>query len=131
MRRHPRWTGGRTGSASDDGWLPVRHPLRPPRHRPISQLSRGLRPSLRDLAEDAVGLLDAFGLESAHLVGMSVGVDRPAVALDHPDRVASLTLISTSPTVGPSDPDLPEMSEELQTFLWKRPLSQTGRIGTP
>ena len=29
--------------------------------------------SLRDLAEDAVGLLDAFGLESAHLVGMSVG----------------------------------------------------------
>src|SRR5829696_7714650 len=29
--------------------------------------------SLRDLAEDAVGLLDAFGLESAHLVGMSMG----------------------------------------------------------
>ena len=29
--------------------------------------------SLRDLAEDAVGLLDALGLESAHLVGMSMG----------------------------------------------------------
>jgi pimeloyl-ACP methyl ester carboxylesterase len=29
--------------------------------------------SLRDLAEDAFGLLDAFGLESAHLVGMSMG----------------------------------------------------------
>jgi pimeloyl-ACP methyl ester carboxylesterase len=29
--------------------------------------------SLRDLAEDAVGLLDAFCLESAHLVGMSMG----------------------------------------------------------
>ena len=29
--------------------------------------------SLRGLAEDAVGLLDAFGLESAHLVGMSMG----------------------------------------------------------
>ena len=29
--------------------------------------------SLRDLAEDAVGLLDAFGLERAHLVGMSMG----------------------------------------------------------
>src|SRR5918993_1217452 len=52
--------------------------------------------SLRDLAEDAVGLL---------------------VALDHPDRVASLTLISTSPTAGPSDPDLPEMSQELQAFF--------------
>jgi pimeloyl-ACP methyl ester carboxylesterase len=29
--------------------------------------------TLRDLAEDAVGLLDAFGLESAHLVGRSMG----------------------------------------------------------
>jgi pimeloyl-ACP methyl ester carboxylesterase len=74
--------------------------------------------SLRDLAEDAVGLLDAFGLESAHLVGMSMGGwIGQLVALEHPDRVASLTLISTSPTAGPSDPDLPEMSEELQAFF--------------
>src|SRR5919107_2658401 len=74
--------------------------------------------SLRDLAEDAVGLLDAFGLESAHLVGMSMGgwVGQ-LVALENPDRVASLTLISTSPTAGPSDSDLPEMSEELRTFF--------------
>jgi pimeloyl-ACP methyl ester carboxylesterase len=74
--------------------------------------------SLRDLAEDAVGLLDAFGLESAHLVGISMGGwIGQLVALDHPDRVASLTLISTSPTAGPSDPDLPEMSQELQAFF--------------
>src|SRR5688500_11516295 len=53
--------------------------------------------SLRDLAEDAVGLLDAFGLESAHLVGMSMGGwIGQLVALENPDRVASLTLISTS-----------------------------------
>jgi pimeloyl-ACP methyl ester carboxylesterase len=63
--------------------------------------------SLRDLAE-----------ESAHLVGMSVGGwIGQLVALDHPDLVASLTLISTSPTAGPDDPDLPEMSEELQAFF--------------
>src|SRR5919107_45453 len=74
--------------------------------------------SLRDLAQDALGLLDAFGLESAHLVGMSMGGwIGQLVALDHPDRVASLTLISTSPTAGPSDPDLPEMSQELQAFF--------------
>src|SRR5918998_3528814 len=74
--------------------------------------------SLRDLAQDAVGLLDAFGLESAHVVGMSMGgwIGQP-LALDPPDRVASLTLISTSPTAGPSDPDLPEMSQELQAFF--------------
>ena len=74
--------------------------------------------SLRDLAEDALGLLDAFGLESAHLVGMSMGGwIGQLVALENPDRVASLTLISTSPTAGPSDPDLPEMSEKLQAFF--------------
>ena len=74
--------------------------------------------SLRDLAEDAVGVLDALGLESAHLVGMSMGGwICQLVALEHPDRVASLTLISTSPTAGPGDPDLPEMSQELQTYF--------------
>src|ERR671911_767317 len=73
--------------------------------------------TLRDLAEDAVGLLDAFGLESALLVGMSMGgwIGQLA-ALDRPDRVASLTLISTSPTAG-SDPDLPGMSQELRAFF--------------
>jgi pimeloyl-ACP methyl ester carboxylesterase len=39
------------------------------------------------------------------------------VTLENPYRVASLTLISTSPTAGPSDPDLPEMWEELQAFF--------------
>src|SRR5918992_628937 len=74
--------------------------------------------SLRDLAKDAVGLLDALGLESAHLVGMSMGGwIGQLVALENPGRVASLTLISTSPTAGPSDPDLPEMSQELQCFF--------------
>jgi pimeloyl-ACP methyl ester carboxylesterase len=74
--------------------------------------------SLRDLAEDALGLLDTFGLESAHIVGMSMGGwIGQLVALENPDRVASLTLISTSPTAGPSDPDLPEMFQELQAIF--------------
>ena len=75
--------------------------------------------TLRDLAEDAVGVLDALGLERAHLVGMSMGGwISQLVALDHPDRVASITLVSTRPTAhGPSDPDLPEMSEKLQVVF--------------
>jgi pimeloyl-ACP methyl ester carboxylesterase len=67
--------------------------------------------TLHDLTADAVGLLDSFGLARAHLVAMSMGgAIAQLAALDHPDRVASLTLISTSP--GPGDPDLPPMPEE-------------------
>jgi pimeloyl-ACP methyl ester carboxylesterase len=68
---------------------------------------------LRDLEADAVGLLDAVGVVRAHLVGMSMGGGiAQLVALDHPDRVASLTLIATAPAApGPDDPDLPQMPE--------------------
>jgi hypothetical protein len=67
-----------------------------------------------DLVADVVGLLDALGLENAHLVGVSMGgAIAQLVGLDHPDRVASLTLIATSP--GPGRPDLPAMSDEVKS----------------
>jgi pimeloyl-ACP methyl ester carboxylesterase len=67
-----------------------------------------------DLTDDAVGLLDALDLASTHLVGMSMGGGiAQEVALNHPDRVASVTLISTSPAVPrPGKPPLPSMSAE-------------------
>ncbi len=70
-----------------------------------------------DLAADAVGVLDALGLRSAHFVGISMGgALAQRVAIGHPDRVDSLVLISTSPAGpgGPGNPDLPPMSDELQ-----------------
>lgn len=77
--------------------------------------------TLRDLAADAVGLLDRFGVDRAHLVGLSMGGwIAQLIALDHPDRVASLTLISTRTTGhGPSEPDLPEMTERLEAAFAK------------
>jgi pimeloyl-ACP methyl ester carboxylesterase len=75
--------------------------------------------SLRDLATDAVGLLDCLGMTNAHLAGFGVGGwIGQLMALDYPDRVASLTLIATRPTAhGPNDPDLPEHSDELMTHV--------------
>ncbi|HEU0114921.1 MAG TPA: alpha/beta hydrolase, partial [Thermomicrobiales bacterium] len=65
-----------------------------------------------DLADDVLGLLDALGVGCAHLVGMSMGGGIALhVALDHPERVASLTLISTSP----GGPDLPPPTKEFAT----------------
>jgi pimeloyl-ACP methyl ester carboxylesterase len=65
-----------------------------------------------DLIADAVGVLDALDLRLAHVVGISMGgALAQLIAIEHGDRVASLTLISTSPA-GPGEDDLPGMSEE-------------------
>jgi pimeloyl-ACP methyl ester carboxylesterase len=50
-----------------------------------------------DMAADAVRVLDEHGVERAHVVGMSMGGGiAQQVVLDYPDRVLSLTAISTS-----------------------------------
>ncbi|MCP9487951.1 MAG: alpha/beta fold hydrolase [Gaiellaceae bacterium MAG52_C11] len=71
--------------------------------------------TLGDLTADALGLLDTLGLATAHVVGMSLGGwIGQLVAIDQPERVASLTLISTRPcSSGPNDPDLPELTDEI------------------
>ncbi|MGI9608045.1 MAG: alpha/beta fold hydrolase [Acidimicrobiales bacterium] len=57
---------------------------------------------LDDLATDAVAVLDALGVDRAHVVGRSMGgMVAQIVAIVHPERVASLTLISTTP--GPDE----------------------------
>ncbi|MGA8117784.1 MAG: alpha/beta fold hydrolase [Actinocatenispora sp.] len=62
--------------------------------------------TLADLADDAVAVLDALGWPSAHLLGVSQGgMVAQAVATRHPDRVRSLTSISSTPSArigGPS-----------------------------
>ena len=62
-------------------------------------------------------MLDAYGIAAAHLVGVSAGGGvRAGLALELPDRVLSLVLISTSPAV-PGDRELPPPTEEFTRFV--------------
>jgi pimeloyl-ACP methyl ester carboxylesterase len=58
----------------------------------------GRRYTLEDMADDAVGLLDALGVEAAHVVGASLGgMVAQTVAIRHPGRMRSLaSLMSTT-----------------------------------
>jgi pimeloyl-ACP methyl ester carboxylesterase len=55
----------------------------------------------QDMVEDIVAVLGALGWDSAHLLGVSMGAGMAQfLALLHPDRVRSLTLISGIPMGG-------------------------------
>jgi pimeloyl-ACP methyl ester carboxylesterase len=70
-----------------------------------------------DLVADAAGVLDAYELPAAHIVGVSAGgAFAQLLALDHPERVRSLVLISTSPAL-PGDRELPAPTEEFGQFV--------------
>ncbi|WP_018353403.1 alpha/beta fold hydrolase [Longispora albida] len=78
---------------------------------------------LRDLVTDASELVAALNLGRTHVAGMGVGgFIAQLLALDHPDQVASLTLVSTRPVApGPADPDLPAHAPEVMEQLFGRP----------
>jgi pimeloyl-ACP methyl ester carboxylesterase len=75
-----------------------------------------------DLTADAVGVLDALGIDRAHVVGLSSGGGiGQELALEHAERVATLTLIDTSPVGSRPDdrPELPGMAPELAASFAK------------
>lgn len=57
---------------------------------------------LMDMAKDAVGILDYFGIEQAHIVGTSMGgLIAQFMAAYFPERVKTATLLSTSNDFSP------------------------------
>jgi len=70
--------------------------------------------TLSDMAADAVGLLDALGFEKAHAVGASMGgAIAQTMAIEHPDRVHSLTsMMSTTGNMSVGQPS-PEVLRDV------------------
>ncbi|WP_402466083.1 alpha/beta fold hydrolase [Isoptericola aurantiacus] len=81
----------------------------------------------RDLVEDPVRILDALEVEQAHLVGFSMGGGiAQELAVERRDRVASVTLVSTSPALDRADPaPLQGPAPEL-AGLWEGPAPGPG-----
>jgi pimeloyl-ACP methyl ester carboxylesterase len=69
----------------------------------------GVEYSLQDMANDAVAVLDAAGVDKAHILGLSMGgmiVQR--IAIDHRDRVLTMTSVMSrtgEPGFGDSAPE--------------------------
>jgi pimeloyl-ACP methyl ester carboxylesterase len=64
----------------------------------------GLAYGMDDMADDVIGLMDALGIETAHVAGMSMGgMLTTVVGYRHPDRVRSLVAVMAST----GNPDLP------------------------
>ncbi|MCS0670105.1 alpha/beta fold hydrolase [Cytobacillus firmus] len=72
--------------------------------------------TITDLADDAAGVLDAYHIEQAHIVGMSMGgLTGQILALRYPDRVLTLTLIASS-VFGTEMEKLPPMDQNILDY---------------
>jgi pimeloyl-ACP methyl ester carboxylesterase len=90
-------------------WATLRYFLRLPVTAPYT---------LEDMAEDSLAVLDALGIEAAHIVGASLGgMIAQAMVIAHPERCLSLTsIMSTS-----GDRSLPTSSLRVTRMLMTRP----------
>ena len=76
--------------------------------------------TLADMADDGAGLLDALGIEKAHIVGASMGgMIAQHVAAKHADKALSLTSIFSST----GNSKLPAAKKEAMKVLVTRPAS--------
>jgi pimeloyl-ACP methyl ester carboxylesterase len=70
-----------------------------------------------DLVTDALAVLDALGVDHAHVAGLSAGAGvAQCLALGHPERVGALTLLATT-AIDPSVGDLPGPSPAIAALF--------------
>ncbi|MDE0606534.1 MAG: alpha/beta hydrolase [Acidimicrobiaceae bacterium] len=105
------------GLSSQSDWEPPTM-----RKSMMSMLSRrplrGVGYTVEDMAVDAAQLLGVLNIDSAHVVGISMGgMIAQAMAVNHPNKVRSLCSIASKP----GDPKSGGIAPSLIRKLWKRP----------
>lgn len=82
--------------------------------------------SIKDMANDGVGLMDVLEIEKAHVIGLSMGgMIAQSMAIHHPTRLASLISIMSST----GEPDLPPPTPEaIAVLTTPRPTDREGYI---
>ncbi len=84
----------------------------------FADLKEGIKPTapymLEDMAADAAGLLDALGIDKAHVAGMSMGgMIAQLVAANHPEKCLSMTSVMSTSSRGSLPPGTPEATAVL------------------
>ncbi len=83
--------------------------------------------SLTDMAADGIAVMDAVGIEKAHILGISMGgMISQELAIHYPERVTTLTSVMSSCRI--EDPNIPPISSEVAWELIKVSLKY-GLIG--
>ena len=91
--------------------------VRPDHGAVVGALRAGQRPDvpylLSDMAADGVAVLDALGIDAAHVLGVSMGgMIAQTMAIEHPDRLLSLTSVMSTTgdrSVGRPSPEANEL----------------------
>ena len=84
----------------------------------LSSKLDGVDYTLADMADDAIAVLDAIGVERAHVMGCSMGgMIAQRLAIDHPERLLSMTSVMSRT----GEPDYGASSEAALAFLMAPP----------
>jgi pimeloyl-ACP methyl ester carboxylesterase len=110
------WTDAFCQQLADAGYFVIRYD-----HRDMgwsSAIDYAQHPySLNDLAKDALAILDAYGIKKAHIVGHSMGgAVAQLMALDYPERVLSITPISSAVL---TNAHMTEQEQEMMQKTWQ------------
>jgi pimeloyl-ACP methyl ester carboxylesterase len=82
--------------------------------------------TVHDMADDAIAVLDAVGVARAHVMGFSMGgMIVQTMAIDHPDRLLSMTSVMS--TTGDTDVGQPS-PEARKLFMAKAPFDRESYI---